>query len=160
MRAPVTSVKHYIQKSLSTVTAGTNLNIVLVEGSKLLNVNLDQDVIEGAVVKAVFVEMWARSGDVAAGSVLMTLVKVPNFGSITFAEQVALNGWDNKKNILYHTQGNSNDQDANATPFVRQWFKIPKGKQRFGLGDKLVLSIAAQALDQIICGFATYKEYT
>ncbi len=115
----------------------------------------------GATIKAVFVEMWVRAGDTAGGSTLISLYKMPGDGSpMTFADQVNLHDYSNKKNVLYHTQGITNDQDADATPFIRQWFKIPKGKQRFGLGDALRLSISAQALDNIICGFMTYKEYS
>ncbi len=160
MRPIISSRKHYVQESLSTVLSGANKNIILAEGVVATLANLNFEVKEGAIVKAVFIEMWVRAGDTSPGSTLVTLVKIPEFGQITFAEQIALNDYSNKKNILYHTQGLTNDQDADAIAFVRQWFKIPKGKQRFGLGDRLVLSVAAQALDNIICGFATYKEYT
>jgi len=157
MRPIISSVKHYIHKSLSTVTAGTTDNIILAKADGGSN---DFTIKEGAIVKAIFVEMWVRAGDTAPGSVLMSLMKLPGVGNLpTFAKLVDLNNYDNKKNILYHTQGLTNDQDADAIPFIRQWFKIPKGKQRFGQDDELVLSISAQALDSIVCGFATYKEY-
>ncbi len=78
---------------------------------------------------------------------------------MTFAEQTALHSYNQKNLVFYHTQGITNDQDADATPFLRQWFKIPKGKQRMALGDNLLVSVSVQALDNIICGFATYKEY-
>jgi len=39
------------------------------------------------------------------------------------------------------------------------WIKIPKSKQRMGLGDRIVVQTFAQALDMIDCGFETYKEY-
>ncbi len=151
--------KHYVQVSLTTVVAATSLNTAIAQGVKLADNTNGQEVTEGSVIKAVFVEMWVRTGDTAGGTALLTLVKTTEDGSISFAEQVALQDYNNKKNVLYHTQGLSNDQDADAIPFMRGWFKIPKGKQRFGLGDKLSLSIAAQALDQHVCGFMTYKEY-
>ncbi len=160
MRAPIHSVKHYVQKSLSTVLAGANTEIVIAKAVAIQNVDLADEIAEGSVIKAVFVEMWCRAGDTAGGSTLMTLLKEPLNTTISFANQIALFTYENKKNILYHTQGITNDQDADAIAFVRGWFKIPKSKQRFGLGDKLVLAVAAQALDNIICGFATYKEYS
>ncbi len=161
MKPVITTKKHYVQISLTTVLAGANLNTELVRAKALLDVNTSAEIVEGSVVKAVFVELWVRAGDTAPGSTLITLSKIPGVGgNPTFADQIALHGWDNKKNIFYHTQGLTNDQDADAIPFVRQWFKIPKGKQRFGLEDTLTLSVAAQALDNIICGFATYKEYS
>ncbi len=161
MRAPIHSVKHYIQKSLTTVVAGAVDNVELVKAREVGDLVNAQDIPEGAIVKAVFVEMWVRTNDTTPGTVLVSLVKVPGIGAVpTFANMIALNDYDNKKNILYHTQGLTNDQDADAIPFIRQWFKIPKGKRRFGRDDKLILTVTAQALDQNICGFATYKEYT
>ncbi len=160
MRAPIHSVKHYVQESLATVLAGANKQITIAHAVAIQSVDNKIEVQEGSIIKAVYVEMWVRTGDTAPGTSLLTLVKVPLNTTMSFANQVDLHNYENKKNILYHTQGLINDQDADATPFIRQWFKIPKSKQRFGLGDKLVLCIAAQALDNIICGFFTYKEYT
>ncbi len=160
MRAPIQSIKKYIQVSLATVLAGARLNTLLVNAVDVVGTT-NSDVITGSIVKAVFVEMWVRAGDTAPGSTLVTLMKVPGDGTLpSFTDVTNLTDYSNKKNVLYHTQGLTNDQDADAIPFVRQWFKIPKGKQRFGLGDRLVLVVAAQALDNIVCGFATYKSYT
>ncbi len=159
MRAPISSRKHYVQVSLATIVAGAINNTIIVSGVSATTENAASEVREGAIVKAVFVEMWVRTNDTAAGTALVTLSKNDQLNTPTFAEVVALDAWNNKKNVFYHTQGLTNDQDSTATPFIRQWFKIPKGKQRFGLGDRLILTIAAQALDQNICGFMTYKEY-
>ncbi len=158
MRAPIHSVKHYVQTSLNTVVAGAASAVKLIDGKETAD-NFDE-VKEGSLVKAVFVELWVRAGSTSPGSVLVTLVKTVGTSVPTFANMIALHSYVNKKNVLYHTQGLTNDQDADAIPFVRQWFKIPKGKQRFGLGDRLYLVTSAQALDAINCGFATYKEYT
>ncbi len=161
MRAPIHSVKHYIQQSLATVTGGALVNFTIAKARPTASIINAEDIVEGSVVKAVFVEMWVRSSEISPGTILVSLVKIPGIGAITtFADIVALNNYDNKKNVLYHTQGLTNDADANAVPFLRQWFKIPKGKQRFGLDDRLVLAVASQAaIDNVICGFATYKEY-
>ncbi len=157
MRAPIQSVKHYVQMSLATTLAGARTSNVLVQAIE--SPAAADEVLEGSVVKSVFVEMWIRTGDTAGGSVLVTLVKTTDATNPVYADMIALHDYTNKKNVLYHTQGVSNDQDADGIPFVRGWFKIPKGKQRFGLGDRLYLVVTAQALDQISCGFATYKEY-
>ncbi len=103
--------------------------------------------------------MWCRAGDTAGGSVLLSFYKGKQDQFMSFTEQIALHTYNGKANVLYHTQGTTNDQDADAIPFVRQWIKIPKSKQRMALGDALNLAISAQALDCQICGFATYKEY-
>ncbi len=160
MKATINSSKHYVQTSLTTILAGARLNVNLATAVDAPLANTASEVRTGAIIKAVYVEMWARTNDTSPGTCLMSLMKLPGSATgPTFAELIALHTYDNKKNIFYHTQGVTNDQDSTATPFLRQWFKIPKGKQRFGLGDQLTLAISAQALDQNICGFATYKEY-
>ncbi len=160
VRPTVNSTKHYVQTSLATVTAAAVLDIGIATAVNAPSANLAGEVREGCVIKAVFIEMWVRTNDTSAGTALVTLYKRSGGDtSITAAEQAALFTYDNKKNVLYHTQGLTNVNTDSATPFIRQWFKIPKGKQRFGLNDKLSLSIFAQALDQNVCGFMVYKEY-
>ncbi len=159
MRAVIHSKKHYVQKSLTTVLAGAADPILIVKAVTSAPSSANE-VEEGSSIKAVYVEMWVRTGDTAAGTALLTLVKTPDASAPVFADSIALDSYANKKNVLYHTQGLTNDQDADAIPFLRGWFKIPKGKQRFGVGDRLYLIIAAQALDQHVCGFMTYKEYS
>ncbi len=161
VRAIVHSVKHYVQQTLATVVGGTLLNITLARANDEVDRGVSVEVDEGTSIKAVYVEMWARTGDTAPGNILIDLIKIPGIGALpTFAQMVDVHNYQNKKNIFYHTQGLTNDQDADAIPFIRQWFKIPKGKQRFGKDDILLLTVTAQSLDQIICGFATYKEYS
>ena len=91
------------------------------------------------------------------------LAKYPSgLATATFTEMTNLTTWDGKKNILYTTQGlASNDGVGNPIAVMRGWFKIPKSKQRFGLGDSLQLQIASRGTDDIkFCGVAIYKEYT
>ncbi len=161
MRPQIHSEKHYVQTSLSTIVGGAQLSIKLADGTQAVDAVAD-NVTVGNTIKAVFVEMWVLAQDTVPGSVLMSLYKaVGNDPLITTAEAAALHSWPGKKNCFYHTQGVIGDQDTNAVPFIRQWFKIPKGKQRFGLNDRLLLNIFAQGtVDLTICGFATYKEYS
>ncbi len=160
VRAQVHSTKHYVQQSLATVTGGAQTNVLIAQGVSAPSANLGNEVREGATVKAVFIEMWVRSSSATPSTVLMTFLKTVDLQTPLFADMTGLFNYTNKKNVFYHTQGLVNDNDANAIAFVRQWFKVPKGKQRMGLGDSLFLSIAAQApVDVQICGFATYKEY-
>ncbi len=161
MRAPIHSNKHYVQTSLSTVMALAVLEISLIRAVVPSGVNLVNEVTEGAIVKAIFIEEWLRTGDTAAGSFVVIVEKVPaGIAAPSAAQMAALATYENKKNILFTSMGTLNDQDSLATPVLRNWLKIPKGKQRFGLGDELRIVIFAQSLDIIRCGFATYKEYT
>ncbi len=162
MKAPIHSVKHYVQWTVTPVAVGTTVLEDIVISREATTANLGNEVREGAIVKAVFVELWViGQSDSASGNVLVSLYKNPGNGhAMTQAAAVDLHNYVNKKNVLYHTQGITNDGVANATPFVRQWFKIPKGKQRFGLGDRLQIATSTQAEAVNYCGFATYKEYT
>ncbi len=162
MRPIIHSNKHTIQRSIETVTAGTVKDFDIIHAVHVVNKNLAIEVEEGATVKAVYIEMWVRSGEITAGSGQAILYKSSGeTGTPSLAEMADLNSWPNKKNILYTTQGLFNDQDTVAIPILKGWIKIPRGKQRFGLGDKLRLSIsAAGAIDLHWCGFALYKEYT
>jgi len=160
LRPIIHSKKHYVQVSLATITGGASVVTNLVVAVDIVTTS-NVEVLTGSTIKAVFVEMWIRSTETSAGTVLVSLVKCVDGQTITFADHINLNDYSNKKNVLYHTQGLTNDTDADAIPFMRQWFKIPKGKQRFGLGDTLRLIVTSQAaIDNVQCGFATYKEYS
>ncbi len=162
MRPVVHSEKHYVQTSLSTIAAGAKLDITLIEAVQVLNKNLVSEIVEGAVVKAVYIELWVLGS--TSGATQITALTKFEAGAAPFsvAQLAAIGTTGNKKNTLFVSQGlASNDGIANPINVMRGWYKIPKSKQRFGLLDTLELQIFAQgaaALD--ICGFATYKEYT
>jgi len=162
MKPIVQSTKHYVQQSRSQVATVSVANIDISESVVMASNNLVDEVLEGSLIKAVYVEMWIldSSND---GSFIITLEKV-NGGmpAMTFASINALGFYANKKNVFYTTQGLSpNNGVGNPIPIIRQWFKIPKGKQRQGLGDKFVLNIANNGLNDLeFCGFFTYKEMT
>ncbi len=161
MRPVVHSVKHYVQTSLSTVLAGALLSVDVVRAVLPPDKDALNEVVEGAIVKAIYFEFWTRTQDVSPGSFVYIIEKMPGTaGNVSTANMAALGGYENKKNILYTTQALSNDQDADAINLIRGWVKIPKSKQRMGLDDRIRFTFFAQALDQTVCGFATYKEYT
>ncbi len=162
MKPVIHTQKHYVQWTVTPITTGTVKNEDIVNALPLQDVNTSTEVVEGATVSAVYIELWViGQSDAASGNFLATLYKMPGSASLmTQAQSIALHDYDNKKNIFYHTQGIINDGVANAIPFIRQWFKIPKGKQRFGLEDRLVLCMSTQAENANYCGFALYKEQT
>jgi len=162
MKAPIHSVKHYVQTSFSNILSGAKLDIVLVEGSLIQNVNSVSEVQEGAIVKAIYIELWLW-GDTANASQITALTKfVAGVAPFSVAQLAAIGTTANKKNVLFVSQGLAgNDGTGSPMPIMRGWYKIPKSKQRFGLGDTLELQIFAQGAAGIdVCGFATYKEYT
>ncbi len=160
MRAIIHSKKHITQKSLFTVLTGATSNFLIVDSVE--EPTTPDHIDEGTLVKAVFVELWAI-GSSSNQFFTGILVKLPSgLGTPTTTNMSLLNDWEGKKNILYTTQGlASNDGIAMPLPIVKQWFKIPKGKQRFGLGDRLVFALKSGGDASIIaCGFATFKEYS
>ncbi len=116
-------------------------------------------------MKACYVEYWLSQDSASVvGSYTFILSKIPGDGSLPLTGDVAaLHDYKNKKNILFTAQGLLTPNDGGQVPVTRGWYKIPKGKQRFGLGDQLVVTIRnnnATAIDINFCGLAIYKEYT
>ncbi len=163
MLAPINSIKHYVQAENASLASGSNRQIVLVDGVSIAVAAANTfDVVEGSIVKAVFIELWVKSSAASGANTKfqLGLEKSPSgVGSMSFANMNNLMPYDNKKNILYYSQGVIGDTETQGIPVIRQWFLIPKGKQRFGLGDRLILSISTTGAALQICGFSTYKEY-
>ncbi len=164
MRAVVKSKKHIVQVSQGTVSQAAVVSTKLIESQEATS-STPSAVEEGAIVKACYVEFWvSQDSSSVVGSYTIALVKNPSgLTGPTTTNMAALHDWDNKKNILFTAQGLLTPNDGGQVPVLRGWYKIPKGKQRFGLGDELKLTIRnnnATAIDINFCGLAIYKEYT
>ncbi len=119
----------------------------------------------GAVVKAVYIELWlGNASATVVGSYTTILHKSPGGNApASAANLAALHDFDNKKNILFTSQALVPPTDGGQVMIMKGWYKIPKGKQRFGLGDRLDLVTRnnnATSVDINGCGFAIYKEYS
>ncbi len=164
MRPPIHSVKHYVGQTITSVLSATMLNIEVINAVIAPAAANANEVPEGSVIKAVYIEMWtlndAASGVAASFNFTLerSTIDIPD---MTLAEALNLTAYTNKKNVLYVTQGAlAAAKDGGASiPMMRQWFKIPKGKQRFGLGDQLKLNLASLANNIDICGIFVYKAY-
>ncbi len=164
MRAVVKSKKHIFQISQSTVGQAAVVNTTLLDSAEATSTT-PQGVEEGAIVKACYVEFWVSQDSASiVGSYTIILVKLPGNSVVpSTAHLAALHDYENKKNILFTAQGLLTPNDGGQVPVLRSWYKIPKGKQRMGLGDRLMISIRnnnATAIDINFCGLAIYKEYT
>ncbi len=159
MRPRVNVEKHYVQRSLFTVASGAIDNTKIIEAVESPSTGADE-VREGAVVSAVYVEMWIQSDDTALGSSIVTLEKLSGASdtNMTAAESAALNSYDNKKNIFYTQMGLTPPSIQYPMATIRGWFKIPKGKQRFGLQDRIMLNVHGQSNGLSACGFMLFKE--
>ncbi len=163
MLAPIHSEKHITQFSLSSVAAGATSGFELIKAVAVADKNLVKEITEGSLVKAIYIECWVKSLlDTGLGTVNIIVEKVPLDGTgATHTNMQALNDYNNKKNILYTQQGlTPTETSSNPMNVIRGWIKIPKGKQRFGLGDTMHLRISSAAEGVSFCGFALYKEYS
>ncbi len=162
MQPTINSTKHYVPRGNTSISSGAVNSFEPVQGKALSAVSAATDIRAGAIVKAIYLEMWLLSAGIS-GTVTqftMTLEKLPSGGTpMTFAQSTNLMDYPNKKNIFYHTQGILSGEDTTSIPIIRQWFKIPKGKQRFGKDDNMVLTTGSTGQAIGICGFAVYKEY-
>ncbi len=161
-RPIINSIKHLVQYPIDPITTVTTKSILLVQAVERTVANQAKEVASGAIVKAVYVELWLqnKSDD---GEQIVTVAKcTENQLGPTYAEMSALFTYVNKKNILFTHQGlSASDNGSGPYAPLRMWIKIPRGKQRFGLGDTLVLSIANVSSTNLnSCGIAIYKEYT
>ncbi len=162
MVAPINTIKHYVQRPSVNVTAGTVNAHVVVDAAVAPANATTAEVIEGAVIRAIFVEWWilSQGGTGTEDQFGMIIEKIQNSAvSATFTNMLNLQAYDNKRNILYYTQGIISGNDTGSVNIFRQWVKIPKGKQRFAAGDRLVITTATVGQALALCGFVTYKEY-
>ncbi len=157
MRPRVNTQKHIIQNSLFAVASGAITNLVL--ANAVVAPTTAGQVREGAIISAIYVEMWLTSDDTAAGTVVVTLEKLPgNSPTMTTANAGALHDYNNKKNIFFTQMGLLPSNVDYPMASIKGWIKIPKGKQRFTTNDALILNIFGQSNGVAGCGFSIFKE--
>ncbi len=161
VRAIVTSRKHIIQNSLLSTASGAVTNITLANVVDRSAANTNLEIVQGSIIKAVYLEYWHTGDDAVQGSMIAVLEKLVAGATPIAAGQIAaLDSYDNKRNVLHTFMGLLGPNTQVPMTSVKGWFKIPKGKQRFSVGDKLTFSVFGQSDGVITCGFAIYKEYT
>jgi len=161
VRPMVHSVKHYVQFPIDSIGTGTLDRNAIINSVAVQDKNVAIEVEEGSSVKAVYFELWLQNQSNLGEFILTISKESENLAGPTFAEHSTLFTYLNKKNILYTSQGlTSNDGISGPVNVLRNWVKIPKSKQRFGLGDTLNLCVSNVSSNSLnICGFATFKEY-
>ncbi len=162
MRPIVHSTKHYVQYPIDQIPTGTVQNILLAKGVESTTANLATEVVEGTLVKACYIQLLLQNQGNLGEFIVVLEKTVGSVAGVTFTQAADLWSYPNKKNVLFVSQGlTSNDGVGNPQQIMADWYKIPKGKQRMGLADRLVLSIAnVSSGDLNRCGFSTYKEYS
>ncbi len=164
MLAPINSLKHFVARTNSTITAGTVSNIKIAEAVVAPAVATTTDVKIGSILKALIMEMWLLVAGTTTQSTQVTVIieKVPNSGTpATFAQMLNLQAYANKHNIFYTFQGNlaSFVDGQPSFPAFKSTLLIPKGKQRMARGDAWYMNVAPVAYNTHSCGMFIYKEY-
>ncbi len=162
VRPVIKTIKHYVHRTNVAVASAAIQNNIVAESVAGEATASAAEVKEGSIIKAVYIELWLRSNGTSgqANQFLVALEKVPSSAPLmTAAQSLNLGAYPNKKNILYTTQGVLSGSDTSGIPVIRQFFLIPKGKQRMGLSDRIVLNFAPLGQACQDCGFFTYKEY-
>ncbi len=160
MLSPITSNKHYVHIPVTVVVSGSRTQFTLVDAiARGAAVSGSFEVTEGATVKAVYIELWI-DGVTASKTVNACVLKRPaSVSGPTAAQMSNMGSYPNKKNVLEFHQGLA-PTEGNQMALFRHWIKIPKGKQRFGLDDLIVVIVNAVGTNVNVCGFCTFKEYT
>ncbi len=165
MLAPINTNKHYVHRANVTVASGTVSTNDVVIAAAAPATSTAASVRTGAIVKAIHFEYWLWNAGATGldGQFTLIIAKQPsNLGNPTSTDLVNLGSWDNRKNILFSTQGvlGAGIDGSQAIPVIREWLLIPKGKQRMGLGDRIVVYLTPTGQSIQLCGLSTYKEYT
>ncbi len=159
--ATINSQKHIVQVGPQSIALGAILNSTVAVAVRAADADAPTEVRIGSVVKAVYVEMWLTGDAIDLdSSTIMTLEKLPlSTDSMAVGDAAALDTYFNKNNVFYSTQGLVGPINRAAVPFMRAWFKIPKGKQRMDEKSAIKLNISAVLDGLTVCGLYIFKEY-
>jgi len=160
VRPTINSEKHLVQITRTEIAEFGSEHTVIVDVKGTIDGQEPTEVLTGTVIKAVYVEWWLLGSGQQPATATCILTKIPaGQANPTNGELGALHTYQNKKNIFVTQQGLIGDANTNPSPFYRGWIAIPKGKQRFGLGDRLVLSTRSITDAISVCGLMIFKSY-
>ncbi len=160
MRPIINSEKRIVQQTLGNVPTATVGTILIASCVQDPIATSPTQIRPGTAVKAVYVELWILGSGAQVATSTAILYKLSSGGADPDSTEMGnLNAWANKKNILESHQGINGDNNSNPIPVFRNWIKIPKGKQRFGLGDNLKIAIKSITDEVEFCGLFIFKAY-
>lgn len=163
MIPPVITTKHYVQQTNAALASAAVAVVSLIDGVARSTERTSTNMVdEGAVVKAIYIEWWLNGSGASGATTQFDFIVYKNPGpgtNVTASQLLNLQAWDNKKNIFFTTHGVLGGIGNQSIPIIRQWILIPKGKQRFGLNDRMQIGLTTTGESIQHCGFATYKEF-
>ena len=163
MKPIIKSVKHIAQTSLTLVPEQTILNIQIAEVVEDEPGVTPNAIVVGSAVKALYLEYWLIGEGSQPTTATWSIEKVQNKAlPMTHGFSQSMHIYPNKRNVFKIGQGVIGDSNTNPIPIIREWVKIPKGKQRMAQGDSLFFNVSCvgQANNGVeVCGTSLYKEY-
>ncbi len=156
---PVHSIKHIVDTQGGLV-AGTKQDIVLVVANDDPTSTGNQ-VETGATVSSIFLNVQvASTGSAALANVYMYVMKNPG-NNMAEVDGNVVGASDIKKFVIHQEMTMS---EKNATGIPRTLFKgvirIPRGYKRFGVDDRLILSLFAPGVNFDFCAQTIYKSFS
>ncbi len=156
---PINTLKHIVDRQGGLV-ATTQVEEILVSAvDNPTFVTNPQEISNTSNVTHVFLNVQvAATGTAALANVYMFVAKNPA-GDLVFPDANAVGKSDLRKHVL-HQEMIMTEKNTTAIPrtLFKGVIKIPRGKQRFGLGDKLIVALLAPGVNFDYCVQCIYKE--
>ena len=103
VRPMVTSEKHYVQVTLSTVLVGTNLTIPIAVAEASPTPGDGREINIGTTVKAVYVEMWYQGPANQPTTISTAFIKISNGGSgPSTADMIDIHNYQSSRLFCQH----------------------------------------------------------
>ncbi len=159
--AVVHRIKHIVDSS-ATLAAATTLPVTLVKGVDAPVLANTPEVETGAKVHGIFLNVQVSANEASGGipNIYMAVFKNPS-GNISTIDPVGTGDDPNKKAIIHQEMIMFAPTGTQGLP--RTLFKgvivIPRGMQRFGIDDELVVVLRAPSVNVKVCVQCIYKEF-
>ncbi len=147
---------------LTGITAGTTGTVDIVDTQDSATLAVVDDVQRGCIIKAVWVELYARASadiDVAVTTAFEAYI-IKNPGANLTVPTPGTQGSSNEKKFIIKTWKGLIEAQAGGLhmPYIwKGWVRIPKGYQRFGANDKLSFVSLPTGTNIVQCTLFIYK---
>ncbi len=157
---PVKSLKHIvdIQGGL-TVNSKQDEDLIRASDAPVFSTN-PQDVETGSTVNSIFLNVQVAATSTAAlANVYMYVMKNPG-NNITEVNANVVGTSDIRKHVI-HQEMIMTEKNTTAIPrtLFKGVIKLPRGMKRFGIEDRLILSLLSPGTTYDYCIQCIYKEY-
>ncbi len=160
---PINRIKHVVDAQ-GTIAAGAVNSIAIADATDTPSLAATASVETGSKVNGIYLRVEIASNEAislgAIPNVYMYVAKNPG-NNVTLPTANAVGSNDNKRFVLHQEMSmiENKGQGSNARTLFNGVIVIPKGMQRFGPDDALILNILCPALDTVQCVQCHYKEF-